>query len=226
MSEDIESTTKLDKRQKTFSLPKLSWAILALGFVVGVVVLGALHFFRDVEHPVHYHANFALYVDGTRDTFKSPTNYEEVQTCGADLDNPRGRVHMHDEDPYTVHVHDAAVTWGALFDNVGYTLGDNVLKTGQGVYVSGTNGKQLTFILNGSPVFDVANRVIKDKDVLLISYGNESNAIQQKHYDAIPRTAAEHDATNDPATCSGSKPQTTISRLKSALGIGSSKHER
>ena len=215
--EETEIVKNKTTRKRT---PRSKWIMFGMGLLVGVLTLGAFRFFSVSDHHVHYHADFALYVDGQRDEFKSPTYYEEVQSCGGgEVDNPRIRVHLHDDEPSAVHVHDNAVTWGALFANLGYVLGDQVIRTSSGVHVDGQDGKKLTFLLNGEFVPDVANRVVGDKDVLLISYGDETVATQKSHYNAIPRTAEKHDNTADPAACSGSHPLTWQDRLKAAIGL-------
>lgn len=188
-------------------------------FIMGALWIAAIHFFTAQINAVHYHANFALYVSGQRDEFKG-LYYEEVQSCNEQgSTDPRTRVHMHDNVNNVIHVHDQAVTWSDFFANLGYTLGDNVLADDKGhTYINGQNGK-LSFILNGKPVDTIADRVIQDRDVMLISYGNDSQATLQKQYNSIPHTAEKYDEGSDPATCSGSKPLTITDRLKHAIGL-------
>jgi hypothetical protein len=193
-----------------------------LGFVAGVLWLGAIRFVTYRSDAVHYHANFALYVNGKRDPFKSFTFYEEVNACASDeLDNPKTRVHMHNQNGGLVHVHAHATTWGQFFDNLGYTLGDTVLKTDDGVYVTNVDGNKLTFTLNGKPVDTVANRLIQSEDKLLINYGQDSDATLRQRSDQIPRDAAKANTENDPSTCSGSHKLTLRERLWHAVGIDS-----
>ncbi len=193
-------------------------ALLA-GFIIGTLWLVAFRFFAWKSEAVHYHANFALYVNGQRDEFDNFTFYEEVQACGGDaINNPRTRVHMHDQKNYVVHVHDNAATWGAFFANLGYALGNNVLKTDDGIYVDGQGGK-LSFILNGEPVAGVANRTIENEDVLLINYGNEDDKTLKTRYDEIPTDAGEFNAKYDPSSCSGGEGLTFSERLKEAFGF-------
>jgi hypothetical protein len=191
---------------------------ILIGMLLGAGLLGAFRYFNLKDHHTHYHANFALYINGQRDEFKSPTYYEEVQLCGNDPTNPRARVHLHDMDAASVHVHDDGATWGALFANLGYTLGNDLLRTSSTTYINGLGGN-LKFMLNGEQVVDIANRTIKDDDVLLVDYGSGDNAALKKEYDAIPRTAEEHDHNADPSTCSGSHPLTWRDRLKAAAGL-------
>lgn len=179
--------------------------------------LSVFYWFKKDE--VHYHANFALYINGTRDEFKSFTFYEEVQTCGVeDADNPKSRVHMHGQVNHVAHVHDHAATWGHFFSNLGYSLGNDVIKTDRGTFLDSQDGKRLRFMLNGQSVDTVANRTINSEDVLHISYGDEGDTVLQQQYQAISRDAHEYNQKTDPSSCSGGQPLTLTERFKKALG--------
>ncbi len=168
------------------------------------------------SHQTHYHANFGLFINGQRDEFKNFAFYEEVQACSADnSNNPRQRVHMHNQENDAVHVHDNAVMWGNFFENLDYGLTDNALITKNGVYEDGKDGKELTFLLNGQEVEAIANRVIKNEDRLLVSYGDPSNV--QTEYGQITSSAAEHNHKPDPAACSGSGEIKFGDRIKQVL---------
>ncbi len=191
---------------------------LLVGFVIGVIWLAGIRFAAYKSNNVHYHANFALYINGQRDQFKSFTFYEEVQSCYSDdKDNPKDRVHMHDNVNSVVHVHAPGVTWGHFFANIGYTLGDTLIKTDQGVYVDGQNGHMLRFILNGKSVENIANQLIKSDDTLLVDYGNDSSKTLQHRYDAIPQKADSYNDRSDPSSCSGSKDLSLPERLKKSF---------
>ncbi|HTE58319.1 MAG TPA: hypothetical protein VK694_06250 [Verrucomicrobiae bacterium] len=195
-------------------------AALAAGFLLGVVWLVMARFIAYKPVNTHYHANFALYINGQRDEFKNFTFYEEVQSCGSDEKNePKHRTHMHDNVNHVVHVHEPAVMWGHFFANLGYTLGDTVVKTDKGLYVDGQDGAQLTFTLNGKEVNNIANRLIKSEDVLLINYGKDSPAVLQQRYDGISKDAGEFNKRNDPSSCTGTKPLSFKDRLKKALSL-------
>lgn len=189
-----------------------------IGFLVGLIFIVALRFIMYKSDNVHYHANFALYVNGKRDEFKSFTFYEEVQACTSDKDgDPKHRVHMHDQKNDLIHVHAPAVTWGHFFGNLGYTLGDKVIKTDSGIFENGKENNNLTFILNGQKVENIQNRVIQSKDRLLINYGNDNDKTLKQRSDAISNSADEANVKNDPASCSGSEKLTFIERLKKAV---------
>ncbi len=189
-----------------------------IGFLLGTLWFATLRFVLIEDKTVHYHANFALYIDGEKDPFDDFTQYEEVQACsGETVDNPRGRGHLHKPNPHVVHVHDNAVTWGAFFANVGYGLTDKSMTMTDKVFVDGQDGKELTFILNGKVVDTVANRIIGNKDALLISYGNEQKEALEKRYADIPKDAEVVNTQYDPASCSGTKEMTAIDRLVKAF---------
>ncbi len=169
---------------------------------------------------LHYHANFAVYINGKQDTFEGPGYFEEVSACmDHGHSDVKGRAHMHDNLNHTIHVHDDDVTWGDFFANLGYSLGDNVISDGRNVYVNSQDGKHLIFLLNGQKVSSIANVVIKSEDVLLINYGDASAEAQKQNYDSIPKDAHRYNVAKDPAACSGSQTFDLKARLKDALGF-------
>lgn len=195
-------------------------ALLLTGIVLGALVVLGIRFATLKHEHVHYHANFALYSNGVRDPFKNFTYYEEVASCaGNDVSNPKIRVHMHSNISHVVHVHDNAVTWSHFFSNLGYTVGNDLIKTSDGVYINGQDDKKLQFVLNGETVQTIANRAIGDRDVLLISYGNEDDAAIKQQYNSIQSDAKHYDETADPAACSGDKTLNFTTRLKNTFEL-------
>jgi hypothetical protein len=200
---------------------KLNLPVMAVGFfLLGALSLIIIRFVTLQDTSVHYHANFALYVNGQKDEFKSFTFYEEIQSCTAyDSANVKLKGHLHDENPGLIHVEQSGATWGQFFANLGYGLSNKAVTTDKGVFADDQDGNQLTFIVNGQPVSSIANEVIKNEDVLLVNYGKEDNETIQTRADSIPRDAHEANAKNDPAACSGSQTLSFTDRLKSAIGI-------
>lgn len=193
--------------------------LLLIVFLLGVVSAFWARFALVEKEQVHYHANFALYVNGKRDEFKNFTFYEEETACSSDHESdPRTRVHMHDQENGVVHVHSPGATWGHFFANLGYTLGDKVLATNDGIYADGQNGK-LHFILNGESVKSVENTIIGNEDTLLIDFGDTDSAVLKKRFESIENKAHEHNEEDDPATCSGSEAEPFGERFKRTLGI-------
>jgi len=194
------------------------WAVLLAGIVIAALLFVGLRAIFYKPDAVHYHANFALYINDQQDEFKSFTFYEEIAACSVDgHTDPKTRVHMHDENNHLIHVHDHGVTWSQFFTNLGYTLGDNIIATDSGVYVNGQDGKKLTFMLNGQVTEHIADEVINSEDVLLIDYGTTDPATLMQRYNKIPRDAHKANITADPSTCSGSKPLTLSERLRHAV---------
>src|SRR5476651_440128 len=102
-----------------------TWLVLVLGMVIGVLVLGAIRFVAySAPDEVHYHANFAVFINGQKEQFKDPGLYEETSMCTiSTTKTPMERAHMHDQVNNVVHVEDSAVTWGQFFENIGWTVG-------------------------------------------------------------------------------------------------------
>jgi predicted lactoylglutathione lyase len=198
--------------RKYFS--KVSWISLVIGFVAGFLVLAVIRFATYNPQHTHYHANFAVYINGDRQQFKGQQYYQDVAACAAYNDmTPEKRVHMHNNINDVVHVHDHAVTWGAFFQNLGWNINADYIKTDTTLYQT-DDTREMTFILNGKDQPDITNKVIGDEDQLLISYGQYDKAAVQKQFDTIAKTAEEHDHTQDPASCSGSETVTFKDRLK------------
>lgn len=210
-----------DNKTNTIQISKKrQFLLLLLAFLFGAFWLFAIRFVTLQKQEVHYHANFAVFVDGERLPFDNFTFYEEVQTCfDGEGAVPQSRVHMHDNVNHIVHVHDNAVTWGHFFANLGMTNGDTIFRDGNNVYVE-DDATDIRFILNGEEISTTANRVIDNEDVLLVSIGNTTEEDLQSQYEQVEKNAAEYNDKNDPSSCSGGKPFTLTERLKAAIGIG------
>lgn len=177
----------------------------------------AIRFFTYDAGYVHYHANFAVYINGQQEKFEGSTYYEEETACKAETHmTPEDRVHMHDDVYDVVHVHDHAATWGHFFENLGWGLGKNYIKSRDMLYQN-NNGSSLGIILNGqnlTGISSVTDQVIGNEDKLLLNFGNVSKDELQKKYKAIPDTAREHNQEDNPASCSGPSATTFSDRLK------------
>src|SRR5450432_3603881 len=98
---------------KTF-INKTVLVSAVIGIIVGVLALLVVRYFTYNPPRVHYHANFAVYINGQQEQFKDNFYYEsEASACTATGNiTPPDRAHMHDHINNVVHVHDHAVTWG------------------------------------------------------------------------------------------------------------------
>lgn len=192
------------------------WFVVCASFVLGALVVMGIRFATyQIEEQVHYHANFALYINGLREQFKDNFYYtESAESCSEQEEmTPKERAHMHGNVNDVVHVEDQAVTWGNFFQNLGWTVDSEAIITPTQV-IAGDATNKVSFILNGEKIDNVINRVIKDQDRLLVDYGTTTSDILQKEYQAIPATAQKYDNTQDPATCSGHKGTTMRDRMQ------------
>lgn len=197
---------------------RLILAILG-GFVIGSLWLVGFRFATIKSEAVHYHANFAIFINGQRLELKSFGYYEEVNKCADETkNNPKDRAHMHGQKDGLIHIHAPAVTWGHFFANLGFALGNDVFTTEDRQYLSNENNK-LTYLLNGQPVDGIANKLIESKDKLLINYGNQNDQQLAVFAKNIPDTAHAANTENDPASCSGGEKLSFSQRLQKAIGL-------
>ncbi|HEY0969586.1 MAG TPA: hypothetical protein VGE02_01280 [Gemmatimonadales bacterium] len=192
------------------------------GLVAGAAILGAARFVAmpPADDVVHYHANWAVMLDGERLDLSSDRYMEDVAGCRADPSRvmPRDRVHMHGNDHDAVHVHAAGATWGHLLANLGFGIGDDYLVTDEGVRHESGSAGTLEFILNGQRVPSIRNRLIQSRDRLLISYGPEPvDEVIRTQFPRVASTAERLNSLPDPATCSGPAGETTRDRLRRAF---------
>jgi len=64
---------------KYFRFATTKWFLFAIGLVLGSAVLLGIRFFTYKPDTIHYHANFALYINGQQEQFKGPQYYEETE---------------------------------------------------------------------------------------------------------------------------------------------------
>jgi hypothetical protein len=185
------------------------------GVLVGALAILGIRFITYSPEQTHYHANFAVYINGQRELFKSPMYYEEVSgSCALGKDvKPAQRVHLHDEVADVVHVHDHAVTWGDLFMNLDWAVGKGFIRTPGHIYQADST-QRLTFVVNGQPVDNIATTVINDEDRLLVDFGSTSEKQLTDEFNRVAKTAHQYDIGKDPAACLGNAKPTASDRLK------------
>ncbi len=189
--------------------------LFVAGLLLGALIVIAIRFATYSVHQTHYHANFAVYINGQRQEFKGPQYYQEVAACVVHgTIQPAQRAHMHDNTNSVIHVHDDGVTWQQFFNNIGWTLGPNFIQDDQSNTYTEDDTNKLNVMLNGQNLTDltnIANQTIKDEDRMLISFGNIDTTTLQQEFETVPATAHHYDITPDPASCSGQMEQVTTS---------------
>jgi hypothetical protein len=194
---------------------------VAIGAVVGIIIMGLARFaFAPWQHPVHFHANWAIYLDGERLDLSHPRYMEDVVACAAgDQVFPEERVHMHEGIDHVVHVHHEGVSWGHLLQNLGFAAGPDflVLDDGRMLAVDG-DGRSLKYVLNGIAMADIRGHLIRPGDRLLISHGTEpAGEVLARQYPLVPDDAAHYDELQDPSTCAGATHLPVGARLRRAF---------
>lgn len=198
---------------------KHHWPFIVGGAIIGALIVLVIRFATyQLPDQTHYHANFAVFLNGQRFTFKDPKYYQEVSICSAStkLTTPLQRTHMHDEENSVVHVHDHVVTWGQFFNNLGWYIGPDFIETDDGTMYRASGDDKLHIVINGQDYTDlqaVTNMVIGDQSKLLVSFGNVSDKTLKQEYDTIQNKAKHADETADPSSCSGNEAVTVSDRL-------------
>lgn len=192
--------------------------LFVLGVLAGAIVLLGVRYFTYKPVQVHYHANFALYINGQREEFKDPKYYQEEAVCSSinGMTTPQQRTHMHDNINSVIHVHDHVVTWGQFFENLGWYVGPDFIENADGTMYRNDGDSKLHLMLNGQDYTDlttITDTVINDRDRLLISFGSIDDTTLQQEFKTVPATAKHYDEDKDPASCSGSEKVTASQRL-------------
>lgn len=155
--------------------------LVLLFFFTGFIVWKTL---QVPAEPVHYHANFAVFVDGKQVDFSRP-ELMHIAPCTDDthLDtDPAENVHLHDGIGNVVHLHMAGITWKTFFDSIKFD------------YLALTNGKELTVYRNGEMVSPgiLTDIPIGRQDRVLIQIATQSAFISSE-YEKVGTNAAEYD---------------------------------
>jgi hypothetical protein len=193
---------------------------MGLGLLLGFGVFALVRFATYSPEHTHYHANFAVYINGERQEFKGMQYYEDVAACSAyEKLTPKERVHMHGQVNDSVHVHDDGVTWGAFFQNLGWNIDTDFIKTDEKLYLQDDTNK-ITFILNGDDLPSITNTEIGDEDRLLISYGPYDTNVLEKQFESTAHSAHDLNQKQDPASCSGSEAPSLNDRVRHIFDRG------
>jgi len=205
------------------------WGVrrMVVGAVLGVVAIGAVRLATLPELPdtvgPHYHANFAVFVDGERVDLSAVHYMQDIAACkvNPDLILAVERAHMHEGLHDVVHVHHEGVTWGHFFGNIGFALRDDFLITDRGERHFAQGDRTLKFVVDGLDVPSVFNNVIKSQQRLLISFGTESvEEILESQFTEIASTASVFNQYHqDAGGCSTSEPvpETTSQKMRRAF---------
>ena len=195
--------------------------MISLTVVVVLATIFSIRFLSETgSGGVHYHASFAVYIEGEKKLFEHPGHYVETSACGADFsENPLSRAHLHKPNPHVIHIHDKAVSWQHFFSNLGWGINNRWLTVGEDFYKN-EEDRKLRFILNGRQVDYPTSKVINNGDALLVDYGSDPIEILHQRFIEIDREAAyKANLTNDPASCGGETDQGLFNRIIKAIDL-------
>lgn len=167
----------------------------------------------------HFHANFAMYIDGERIDFSLDQYSQDIAGCKVgETMFAKDRVHLHENNPDTIHIHHDGVTWWDFFKNNKMLFNEETLVMDDGEIYINNEKNNLTFILNGDTIKNPFNILINSEDRLLINYWEESedDLILGKFQD-VSDNAAEYNAKYDPWSCSGTNENSKTSLIKDLL---------
>lgn len=185
----MKGTIKFFKVLKLF----LSLVVILAIFISGYLYAGMKYL------PPHYHANFAIYIDGERVDFSGDEFMEDIAACGlSDLMFPQHRAHLHENNPETIHIHAQWVSWGHFFANNGIVFNDSILSLEDWERILLTyEGNKISFLLNWEKVINPYNDLIKSEDSLVIVYWDDTNISEL----FVSDNAAEYNSKYDPGSC-------------------------
>ena len=196
-------------------------AAIGLTVVITLSVVFSIRFLYGANtETTHYHAGFAIYINGNLEKLENPGNYVETSACGGDFtDNPLSRVHLHKPHPHVIHIHDKAVSWQHFFNNIGWSLNNKWLANGDNFYRK-TDSRKLRFILNGQQVDYPTSKVIENGDVLLIDYGSDPIEVLHQRFIEIKREDVfKANLASDPASCGGAEELSLFDRIIRAVDV-------
>lgn len=178
---------RLTSRSSPLALPPAAWLAI-VGVLIAAVV--AVWFVRDgdasgaepaedvrlvgvdeLRQPVHWHADFAVFIRGERFDFNRP---EFVSKEGEEK-NPW--VHIHEPRYTVVHTHREQTTWDEFLTSIGFKLTDRALTLPDGETLESTDSETLKFFVNGVRVDTLMFQDILDLNQVLITYGSETDEV-------------------------------------------------
>ena len=214
---------------------------LLIGFLIGTAALVATTRVvlqqQKAEKTFHEHANFAVFLNGTRFDF-AKIQYMNTTPCTAgipvlvpvaqahgDVNDLRDAVHLHDQNGGVVHVHRAGITWHNFFETLEMTFEKGTFTDDTGKKYENNDQNSFRYFVNGKEETDITNREIRDLDSVLITYGrkNRPQTSIQQELGQIPNDACVSSGlcnSRGPApveTCGGHA--TNPSWLEQLLGV-------
>jgi len=130
----------------------------------------------------HLHSDVKVYINGQSIDF-SQRKYQLQNSF----------IHFEEGIGDVIHTHAIGLTVGHLFKSIGIDFNGNCIIVDSQSYCNDGN-KKLKFYVNAQPNKEFDNRVIKDLDKYLISYGSEDDSEMQKQLNSVTNLAVKYSA--------------------------------
>ncbi len=194
-----------------------------------VMVLGGYAFWYIYSGllflPPHYHANFAMYIDGEGVDFSDDKYMEDVAGCSLSGEKmPKDRVHLHENNGDTIHIHSEWAAWGHFFANNNYYFSSERIITDTWEEYSVDQENKIYYVLNGKEINNPYNRLISSEDRLLIAYGDYTQEELTELSDSVSDNAGEYNSKYDPGSCGGTNENGIIVLFRDMLDFHGHQH--
>lgn len=159
----------------------LTWIVL-LGLMAAITIVAAADLQKIDDSnfifgSAHEHASLSIMIHGklfdlTQEKYQLTSPY----------------IHLENNNGYVVHRHSQGVSLGYLFETLDIGLSENCLVFSDRMKYCTNDKYSLKFLINQRHVEDIKDYLIFEGDIILISYGNETQEeINQQFKDQIQR---------------------------------------
>lgn len=131
----------------------------------------------------HLHADVKVYINGQSIDF-SQVKYQLASSF----------IHFEEGIGDVIHTHATGLTVGHMFKSLGIDFNNNCIVLEKQSYCN-DNDKKLKFYVNGQLSNEFDNRVIRNLDKYLISYGSENESEIKKQLDSVTNLAPKYSLT-------------------------------
>lgn len=193
-----------------YVLFKITKKLILLGIIIAVaVIVGKVLLDNSVPEigvvgEVHYHADFALYINGQRFDF---VQEKYMSTENKTLSN---FAHLHDLNGNIIHKHASGITLEFFLETVDMKLNDTCFILDDGASYCNERNKKLKMYVDGKRNDKFADYDLQDEDRILVSYGDESEEEIQAQIQSVTEEACiyslkcpEKGTPPEEATCVG-----------------------
>lgn len=198
---------------------KIFLTILALVCFFITFVWGYIHANKQNTDP-HFHANFAMYINGEKQDFSGDAYMQDVAGCSISWEiMPQDRVHLHENNGDTIHIHAHGVSWWHFFANNNFYFDSERIVSDSKQEFKISENNSISFILNGKTINNPYNRSISSQDRLLIAYWDYSGAELQNLFEKVSSDAGEYNQSYDPGSCSWKQQNTILEILREIFSL-------